>query len=427
MIWPSRPIPLPGTTKLDSRDVYVRKKRLMTRQTLQFSRIKLKNWMNFLDLDLPLSTRVFLVGPNASGKSNFLNAVLFLHDLVATGGGLVRAVETRGGMKGVRSLFARRQSNVQIEVEAKDREGTVWTYSLTFTQDSRKSNFPLVVSERVERHPANAAREVILSRPDRDDRQDPERLTQTAMEQVTANRNFRQLAEFFRSIQYLHAVPHLIREGLTAPEYRIGQDPYGRDLLKRISDANSQTRKARLKTIEKALHGITPQLKDLELSKDHLGRPHLQARFEHWRPHGTFQQETQFSDGTLRLIGLFWGLLDEGGPLLLEEPELSLHSEVVGQLASLIYQLQKRGRSRERDGQRQILLSTHSVELLNDEGIAPEEMVLINPIKEGSVAVVGSAVELIRETMRAGIPASIAIQKSNRSSDRQLKLAFSGR
>ena len=69
----------------------------MTRHTLRFTRIKLKNWMNFLDLDLALSTRVFLVGPNASGKSNFLNAVLFLHDLVATGGGLARAVETRGG------------------------------------------------------------------------------------------------------------------------------------------------------------------------------------------------------------------------------------------------------------------------------------------------------------------------------------------
>jgi hypothetical protein len=165
----------------------------------------------------------------------------------------------------------------------------------------------------VRRCRTNEAEEEILARPDRADKQDQERLTQTAMEQVTANRDCRQLAEFFRSIQYLHAVPHLIREGLTTPDYRIGQDPYGRDLLTRISEANSRTRLSRLKTIEKALNGITPQLKDLELRKDNQGRPHLQARFEHWRPNGAFQQETQFSDGTLRLIGLFWGLLDEGG------------------------------------------------------------------------------------------------------------------
>jgi predicted ATPase len=103
--------------------------------------------MNFLDLDLALSTRVFLVGPNASGKSNFLNAVLFLHDLVATGGGLARAVETRGGMKAVRSLFARRQPNVEIEVEAQDHEGTVWNYGLSFTHNGKKSDVPLVVRE----------------------------------------------------------------------------------------------------------------------------------------------------------------------------------------------------------------------------------------------------------------------------------------
>lgn len=400
----------------------------MTRHTLRFTRIKLKNWMNFLDLDLALSTRVFLVGPNASGKSNFLNAVLFLHDLVATGGGLARAVETRGGMKAVRSLFARRQPNVEIEVEAQDHEGTVWNYGLSFTHNGKKSDVPLVVREWVRRCRTNEAEEEILARPDRADKQDQERLTQTAMEQVTANRDFRQLAEFFRSIQYLHAVPHLIREGLTTPDYRIGQDPYGRDLLARISEANSRTRVSRLKTIEKALNGITPQLKDLELRKDNQGRPHLQARFEHWRPNGAFQQETQFSDGTLRLIGLFWGLLDEGGPLLLEEPELSLHSEVVENLAPLIYQMQKRGRSRDRDGQRQILLSTHSVELLSDEGIAPEEMVMITLGKEGSEAVVGSNVELIRETMRAGVPASIAIKKKSHVPDaRQLKLAFEGR
>jgi predicted ATPase len=88
----------------------------MAKPALRISRIKMQNWMNFLELDVPLSTRAFLVGPNASGKSNFLDSVLFLHDLVASGGGLARAVESRGGMKGVRSLFARRQPEVSLAV-----------------------------------------------------------------------------------------------------------------------------------------------------------------------------------------------------------------------------------------------------------------------------------------------------------------------
>ena len=49
---------------------------------MQFSRIKLENWRNFGDVDVKVATRVFLVGANASGKSNFLDALRFLHDLV---------------------------------------------------------------------------------------------------------------------------------------------------------------------------------------------------------------------------------------------------------------------------------------------------------------------------------------------------------
>jgi len=37
------------------------------------SRIRLKNWRNFRELDVPLRDVSYLLGPNASGKSNFLD------------------------------------------------------------------------------------------------------------------------------------------------------------------------------------------------------------------------------------------------------------------------------------------------------------------------------------------------------------------
>jgi hypothetical protein len=55
---------------------------------MRFSRIVLENWRNFKRVDVPLQSRAFLVGPNASGKSNFLDAFRFLHDVAASGGGL---------------------------------------------------------------------------------------------------------------------------------------------------------------------------------------------------------------------------------------------------------------------------------------------------------------------------------------------------
>jgi predicted ATPase len=55
---------------------------------MKVRRLTLKNWMNFRNLDsVELSDRVFVIGPNASGKSNFLDALRFLRDVARPRGG----------------------------------------------------------------------------------------------------------------------------------------------------------------------------------------------------------------------------------------------------------------------------------------------------------------------------------------------------
>ena len=46
---------------------------------MRFTRFHLANWRNFGHVDIELARRIFVVGPNASGKSNFLDAFRFLH------------------------------------------------------------------------------------------------------------------------------------------------------------------------------------------------------------------------------------------------------------------------------------------------------------------------------------------------------------
>ncbi len=335
----------------------------------RFTYVALRNWRNFTNIATTLPQRVFLVGPNASGKSNLLDALRFLRDLVGVGGGLQEAVRRRGGVTSLRSLAARRYSDIVIQVEVgNDKTPAAWRYELIFNQDHRSR--PIIKAEKVFKMGQS-----ILNRPDHDDRHDPARLTQTSLEQVHANQAFRAVAEVFASIRYLHVVPQLIRE----PERSVGKvnDPFGGDFLETVARTPEKTRNARLRRIRDALIFAVPQLRDLELWRDIRGTPHLRGKYTHWRPQGVWQSEEHFSDGTLRLIGLLWAVQEGSGPLLLEEPELSLHSEVVRYIPQMFARVQRRSG-------RQVLVSTHSPEMLRDEGIGLDEVLLLLPGEEGT-------------------------------------------
>ncbi|HPW54499.1 MAG: AAA family ATPase [Thermoanaerobaculaceae bacterium] len=339
-------------------------------QPLRFTHVHLRNWRNFLEVDTDLQRRVFLVGANASGKSNFLNVFRFLHDIVKVGGGLQQAVEDRGGVSSIRALTARRRSDIEVDVSV----GTaavpkLWRYRLSFTAERGK--LPTIKRETVEREGV-----VVRERPDTDDLEDPALLTQTHLEQTNANKDFRPLVGFFNGLRYLHVVPQLIRE---ADSWRsIDNDPYGGDLLVQVAKAPQKTREARLRKIQKALTIAVPQLAKLELWRDPIRNTwHLRGKYEHWRPQGAWQTEERFSDGTLRLLGLLWAVLDGSGPLLLEEPELSLHPEVIKEIPGMLARLQ-------RSSGRQVMVSTHSSHLLADEGIGLDEVLVLVPTGEGT-------------------------------------------
>ncbi|WP_245191674.1 AAA family ATPase [Achromobacter insuavis] len=88
---------------------------------MQIDGIKLKNWRNFQDVEIPLKPRSFVIGANASGKSNFLDVFRFLRSLAQSeGGGLQKALRDRGGLTKLRSLHARRDPGIRIEVGLSD-------------------------------------------------------------------------------------------------------------------------------------------------------------------------------------------------------------------------------------------------------------------------------------------------------------------
>jgi predicted ATPase len=377
------------------------------------SRITLKNWRNFETVDVDLADRVFVVGPNASGKSNFLDAFKFLRDIALPRGGLQEAISQRGGVPKIRCLSARKETDIGITVEFKNSsdEHFRWRYSIGIQLQQRGSREPYLVYEKVWR---NGESEPFLVRPNDEDKIDFKRKTQTYLEQVSANANFREIADYLQQIQYLHVVPQLIKFPEAFRGKKLAGDPYGLDFLESVAKAPPRVQQSRLRKIERVLSFVVPQFRELTYKPDEIsGVPHLQVKFDHWRGIPSNQREDQFSDGTLRLIGLFWSLLSGDSLLLLEEPELSLHTGIVRQLAPLIYRLQKT-----KVGRRQVILSTHSDDLLRHQSIDPQEVLMLVPAAGGSTEVLAASTDdaitaLLSEGMNIGdavMPRTVAPQ-----------------
>ncbi len=345
------------------------------------SRLSLKNWRNFKKIDVHLRDRVYVIGPNASGKSNLLDVLRFLRDVAkAEGGGLQKAVKDRGGITKLRCLLARKDPEISIEIEVSERVDlpSIWKYTLGFRSEGKGQQRVLISQERVENLETG---KILLNRPDNSDDKDPDLLTQTHLEQINTNKEFRGLADFFANVTYLHLVPQLLKHAEQLGGYRLEDDPFGQAFLERIAKTPERTQEARLRKIEDVLKICVPNMRNLRFKRDDInGTPHLEALYEHWRPDAGWQREDQLSDGTLRLLGIMWSLLEGDSLLLLEEPELSLNEDIVRQIHQLLWRMQRQAKYR-----RQIFVTTHSEALLQDQSIDAREVISLEPTKDGTV------------------------------------------
>ena len=344
------------------------------------SKIELFNWKNFHRCEVGVQERCFVVGANAAGKSNVIDALRFLRDVAKQGGGLQTAVRVRGGITKIRCLAAREQSNVKlaIELSESDSRELCWHYELNFkhTGGGIRENQVKIVSEKVF---SGREQRYVLDRSAETLGEDEETLKYTYLEQPNANKDFRVIQQFLQNVEYLNVVPQMVRESASSSYSGDKEDYYGRNFLKRLALLNDNTRRSYFRKINEFLKLAVPQLEELSFVKDEIGVPHLEARYVHWRTRGSKQQEMQFSDGTLRLIGFLFALIDSNGVLLLEEPEINLHPGIVAQFPEFIAKIQ-----RVKKGGRQVFITTHSYDILSNEGIAPEEVLLLTNSPEGT-------------------------------------------
>ena len=344
---------------------------------MQIEHLTLRNWRNFRTTDVDLPPRVFLIGPNASGKTNLLDALRFLRDIAHDG--LQAAVAARRGVHMLRNFAAAPDADIEIAITVA-QDSRIWTYRLVLNHDSAGRG--CVVQEALSGLGKTISQDggVAMSGP----------VHHTLLERLNAHDRFGPCAQFFKTI----SSPLLVHNHLS-----------GSGFLPRMWHTTERIRTARLKKIERVLRIALPQLSKLDIIADDAGVPHLNVVYSDWREY-TAHDERDLSDGALRIVALLWGMFDGDGPLLIEEPESALHHDVVAQLVQIMGQINRQKRS-----QRQILISTHSEDLLRDGGIAAEEVLRLVPVKGGSI--VASADEYDRQLIREGMSvAEVMLPKS---------------
>lgn len=376
---------------------------------MYISRIKLYNWKNFHDCEVVLSERCFIVGANATGKSNFLDVIRFMRDIVKQGGGLQAAVALRGGLKKIRCLAARQRTEVCIDLDICEngQSSPKWRYSLELSNKGGgiQKTYPLVNREIAYNYYTN---KTVLDRKYSSQEEDSETLKFTHLEQPTANAEFREIKDVFQTTEYLNVIPQFVRDADSVMLSSGMEDYFGRNFMERLSLLNTATRNKNLKIINEVLLTAVPQLENLSFVKDEKGVPHIEAKYNHWRAKGSKQNEKMFSDGTIRLIGFLFAMLDGSGIILLEEPETNLHTAIIEAIPEFVAKVQ-------RNKKRQVIITTHSYEILSNQGIRADELVILRPTSEGTVAKNAKTDDIVSAMLDAGLTAADAAMSETKA------------
>ncbi len=344
------------------------------------TRVVLRNYKSIAACDVRLGPLTYLLGPNGSGKSNFLDALHLVAD--ALNGSLDHALNQRGGLNEVRRRSTRRPNHFGIRLEFRlpgtrpnrYRSGfyafmvgalrgggyEVQDEQCAIGRGSSGSGFKLqrgcLMATSEESFPAVTS----------------DRLGLVAASGLPA---FRPVFDALTSMGFYNLDPKLMRELQKPQEGRVLK-PAGENIASVVRHL-TRTAPETLELVSEYLHAVVPMvqgvahkslgpMETLEFRQDAAGAK------DPWR----FPAQGM-SDGTLRvfgaLIALFQGASDGSVRLVgIEEPETALHPAAFAAL---------RGALQRAAEETQVLVTSHSPDLLDDATLKPSALLAV--VSEG--------------------------------------------
>ena len=337
------------------------------------SRVEIKNYKSLASTVVRLNRFTVLVGPNGAGKSNFVDALRFVSECLTSS--ISVPIRGRGGIDAVRRRSRGHPRNFGFRLGIELDSGQFADFSFEITALA-KGTFEVkqercIVKSAVgpmdyyEVESGRFTKEVEGIKP----KIEPDRLVLTV---ASAIEPFRQVYDYLTGMRFYSLSPDTIR-GF--------QEPDPGEVLKRDgSNAAAVLREIRKEKPDdydrlcRLLSKVVPGTSSAEYvsvgSKETIRfRQEVEGDISPWA-----FDSVSMSDGTLRVLGILLAVYQRSSPTLIaiEEPESTIHPAALDVLVDIL----KDGSHRA-----QILITTHSPDILDDNKIRDNEILIVESTK----------------------------------------------
>ncbi|GAA3434487.1 AAA family ATPase [Kutzneria kofuensis] len=319
------------------------------------TRVRLRNYKSIESCDVELGPLTLLVGPNGSGKSNFLDALQFVADALNTN--LENALRERGGFRSV-SRFG--ESEVEIEITLGSGVQTRGYRVVLAPVDGVSYR---VVSEAWKYSDSSEWSVDVFDGPEHiglprgriGERHLP------VLKVLSGFRSFSPIPEQMRDISRPDLGDRLLRDGSNAP-----------NVIARLESHDPPAKQL----VEEYLRLVVDGLTGVESRQISSWR----ALFFKQEIEGVSQPREfdalSMSDGTLHALGVLIALFEGAETVGIEEPESGLHPAAAAVLMDAL---------RDSAHRRQVIVTTHSPDLLDVPGLQPSEVLAVRSVRGKTV------------------------------------------
>ena len=337
------------------------------------TKVTLRNYKSIASCEVQLRPLMFLVGPNGAGKSNFLDSLRFVAD--ALDSSLDHAIRNRGGSDDIHCRSGDSPKHFSIRLDFTLSEGSTGHYAFRIGDFSR-GRYKVQTEECVLWNGQRSTQEDYFHVHNGT-------VTETSVEVVPAAstdrlylvnasglKEFRPVYEAFSRMRFY---------SLNLDKIKDVQAPDPGDLLTRdgsnLASVFKKLSPSVKERIKEYLATVVPSVDKIEARKygPKEGLVFTQTIAKVEGPQRFLANS--MSDGTLRALGILVALFQGNNSpkkhvmlVGIEEPESALHPAAAGVLLDAL---------REAAGQTQIIITSHSPDLLDDKDLDPESILAV--------------------------------------------------